>query len=356
VTVTVEGLEGTPQLWFGNAELDVTLVAADQLLVSSPYLGFESPVDVRFASDLGEDTWIEGFTYTDGTAPDPPDTGQDPVDSGDTQDTDTDTDTDTDSPGTGKTAGIVEMSLLQIACPSCFGFASDIEVFASAGFHTPVNASWTDWMPAVGTCVPNLVPSGPSVSFEDVGEYVYLNSGSRSVSLRKTNGSSGATYQSSGMSAQDYVRTASFDLSVPSDSGKEVSGVLATPQGWDSIQPFELLYTNPVTAFSAQMYRQSATFSWSPSGGSGTFMIVVQFFQYYDYYLGLGSYLGSVMCRGNDNGTFTIPQSQFQSYPSGTALVVSMYRYQIENSTMSGSGHSIEGVASLGVMGTGVLQ
>ena len=120
-------------MWFGNAELDVTLVASDQLLVTSPYLGFESKVDVRFASDLGGHV-VEGFAYTDGT-PRTSRYGPGVGDSGDTEDnTDTDTDTDTDLPGTGKTAGVVEMSLLQIACPSCFGFASDLEVYATAAF------------------------------------------------------------------------------------------------------------------------------------------------------------------------------------------------------------------------------
>ena len=144
VTITVEGLDGVNQVWFGNAELDVTLVASDQILVTSPYLGFESSVEVRVASSLGEDRWTEGFTYTDGAAPEPPDTGQDTDD--------TDTDTNSTSP-TGKTAGLVEFSLLQIACPDCFGSASSVEVYANVGFHTPVNSSWVDWLPGVGNCV-----------------------------------------------------------------------------------------------------------------------------------------------------------------------------------------------------------
>lgn len=345
VTITVDGLEGANQVWFGNAELDVTLVAADQLLVTSPYLGFESSVEVRVASSLGEDRWTEGFTYTDGATPDPPDTGKEPEETGDS-----DTDSTTPSP-TGKTAGLVEFSLLQIACPDCFGTTNSVEVYANVGFHSPVNSSWVDWLPGVGNCVQNLAAAGPNVSFEDVGEYVYLNSGSRSVSLRKTNGSSGAVYQSNSLTETDFVRTASFDLSVPGDSGKEAIGALYTPQGWNSIEPAALLYTTIQSAFTAQIRKNNAAFTWSPSGGTGTFVILIQV-----YSPNGANYLGSLTCQGNDNGSMVIPSSQLQSYPTGALLAVSLFRYQIENATLPGSGDSVEGIASLGVMGTGVLR
>jgi hypothetical protein len=347
VTLTVEGLDDATQIWFGDAELDVTKVSGNQLLITTPYLGFEAAVDVRVGNALGEDQWLEGFTYTDGGQPEPPDTGG--SETGDTQDTDTDTDTNTNP--SGKTAGLVEMSLLQVACPECFGMTTSVQVIATVGFHNAVSQSWLDWMPAVGSCGQDLTPSGLSVSFEDVGEYVYLSSGSRSVSLRKSNGSGGATYQSSGMTETDYVRTASFDLSVPNDPGKEAVGAIRTPQGWGSIEPFELLYTQSSSAFSAVIRKQNAQFSWSPSGGSGTFVILIQ------VYNQTGSqYLGSVLCRGNDNGAMTIPKAQLQSFPNGALLAVSLYRYQVENATLPGSGHSIEGIASFGVMGTGVLR
>lgn len=345
VTLTVEGLDDATQIWFGDAELDVTQVAADQLLITTPYLGFEAAVEVRVANSLGEDQWLDGFTYTDGGQPDPPDTGG--TETGDTQDTDTDTNTNP----TGKTAGLVEMSLLQVACPECFGMTTSVQVFATVGFHNPVSQSWLDWMPAVGSCAQNLTPSGLSVSFEDVGEYVYLSSGSRSISLRKNNGDGGATYQSSGLTETDYVRTASFDLSVPGDAGKEALGAIRTPQGWTRIEPFELLYTQSSSAFSAVIRKQNAQFSWSPSGGSGTFVILLQ-----AYNPSGSQYLGSVMCRGNDNGALKIPANQLQGFPNGALLAVSLYRYQVENATLPGSGHSIEGIASFGVMGTGVLR
>ena len=345
VTMTVQGLEGPAQVWFGNAERDVTQVSADQILVTSPYLGFESSVDVRIANAAGEDTWTEGFTYTDGAAPEPPDTGDGGSDSGEPPDT-----SNPVNP-TGKTAGLAELSLLQVACPDCFGMTTNMQVYANVGFHNPVSQSWIDWMPAVGTCQKDLTPSGLNVTYEDVGEYVYLNSGSRSISLRKSNGSSGTVYQSSGLSETDYVRTASFDLSVPADPGKEAIGAVYTPQGWNSVEPFELLYTQLSSAFSANIPKQNARFSWSPSGGGGTFLILVQV-----YSPNGAAYVGSVMCRGNDNGSMTVPAAQLQNYPTGALLAISLYRYQIENATLPGSGHSIEGIASLGVMGTGVLR
>ena len=122
------------------------------------------------------------------------------------------------------------------------------------------------------------------------------------------------------MTAQDYVRTASFDLSVPSDSGKEVSGVLATPPGMghDSAlcaslhRPFQCIY-----GVDSPTERHAFLGS---SGGNGTFMIVVSFFRTTTI-LWAWARIWAVSCVVEMTMELTIPQSQFQSYPSGTALV-----------------------------------
>ena len=112
-----------------------------------------------------------------------------------------------------------------------------------------------------------------------------------------------------------------------------------------------LLYTTIQSAFTAQIRKNNAAFTWSPSGGTGTFVILIQV-----YSPNGANYLGSLTCQGNDNGSMVIPSSQLQSYPTGALLAVSLFRYQIENATLPGSGDSVEGIASLGVMGTGVLR
>ena len=79
--------------------------------------------------------------------------------------------------------------------------------------------------------------------------------------------------------------------------GKEAIGALYTPQGWNTIEPAALLFTTIQSAFSAPIRKNNASFSWSPSGGTGTFVILLQV-----YSPNGANYLGSVICQGNDNG------------------------------------------------------
>ena len=342
VTITGSGFEGALSVSFGNASLDVTKVAENTVVVVSPALGFEDSVDVSLGSDLGTYVLEGGFTYSDSGPPDPVDTGAD--DTGDTDDVEP----------TGLTGGLVDFSLTQIACPICLGLTSYVSVEASVGFHTPTSGSWIGWLPATGQCVQNPSSSALSSSMTDVGEYVYLNSGSRSVSLRRTTGTSGQlVYQGSGLGEEDFIRTAYYDVSVP-DGGSlgsfNVSDGVLTPQGWDNIGPIELLYDYPL-AFTAAIRRSNATFSWSPSGGTGTFIVLIE-----AYNSSSGMLLGSLLCRGQDNGSMTVPSSAFTGFPTGSLLTVGLYRYQVETGTIPANGSSLEGIARMGVIGTGVLR
>ena len=341
VTLSGSGFEGTLSVSFGNASLDVTKVADDAVVVVSPALGFEGSVDVTLSSDLGTHVLDGGFTYSDSGPPDPVDTGADTGDSGGEE-------------PTGLTGGLVDFSLTQIACPICMGLTSYVSVEASVGFHTPTAGSWISWLPSTGQCVQNPSSTVLASSMMDVGEYVHLNSGSRSVSLRRTTGSNGQlVYQAAGLGEEDFVRTAYYDVSVP-DGGSlgsfNVSDGVLTPQGWDNIGPVELLYDFPLS-FSAAIRRSNATFSWSPSGGTGTFIVLIEV-----YNSSSGMLMGSLLCRGQDNGSMTVPSSAFTGFPNGSLLTVGLYRYQVETGTIPANGSSLEGIARMGVIGTGVLR
>lgn len=336
VEITGVGFEGVVTVGFGSTDVAVTKLDPSTLLVTSPAGPWGQAVDVTVTSDLGEAVAEGGFLYSD-TPPD----------------TDTDTDTGSDW-ATGLTAGVAELSLLQIACPDCFGYTSGMDIYASVAFHEPVSGSWLSWLPAEGTCATDPVQSPLASSYLDMGEWAYLAAGSTSLALRRTQGEGGPSYTASGLTDADYITNTSYDLSVPeggSWGSFDVSDAVLTPQGWDSIEPMAMLYTSVQSAFSAQLPRSGASITWSPSGGSGTFIILLGVYNAQGTAL-----LGTLMCRGPDNGAMTLPGAYLSAYPTGALVAVYIYRYQISTGTIPAHGGTLESVAQLGVLGTAVLR
>lgn len=328
--VTIEGIgfDGAIDVYFGNAPVNVTKLGPDSLMVTTPEAGSEMTVDVQVISDLGQATAVDGFSYSK----DQPD------------------DTD-DVNSTGKTGGLVEFSHLQTACPQCFA-VPEITVSASAAFHNPKNGSWTDWMPDLGTCEVNPSNQSLSSSYIDVGDWVYLSTGSRTLALSKSQGPNGPSYVSNSSNSDDFVRTAYYDVQVP-DGGSlgsiEQADALLTPMGFDSIEPEDLLWVDPSYAFGAYIAKSGASFSWSPSG-SGTFSILL------GVYSANGStLLGTVLCRDYDKGYMVVPSSYLSGFPNYSLVAVYMYRYETSESVITNNGSTLEGVASMGVLGTGTL-
>jgi len=328
VTIEGEGFDGAIDVYFGNAPVNVTKLGPDTLMVTTPEAGAEMSVDVQVISELGQATAVDGFTYTDSQ----------PDDSGDVN-------------STGKTGGLIEFSHLQTACPQCFG-VPEITVTASAAFHNPKNGSWMDWMPPLGSCALNPNSQALSSSYVDVGDWVYLSTGTRTLALSKSQGASGPSYVANSSSSDDFVRTAYYDVQVP-DGGSlgtiEQSDALLTPMGFDSIQPEDLLWVDPSYAFGAYIPKSGASFSWSPAG-SGTFSILLGV-----YSANGTSLLGTVLCRDYDKGYMVVPGNYLSGFPNYSLVAVYLYRYETSESVLANNGSTLEGVASMGVLGTGTL-
>lgn len=282
----------------------------------------------------------------------------DPVEVGDTDapdDTAPDTVDDTTHDATGLVGGLVEMSRMQVACPSCFGASSDMLVSASAAFHEPASQTWFGGYADRGSCAVNRVGSPPTTPRIDVGDWVYLTSGSTSIGLRRTVGDSGVMYTADGLSEADFRSTAAYGLSAP-DGGDlgplDVSGAVTTPQGFTSITPAGLLYTNPNAAFTEPLYGSGGNvFTWSGSGGSGDFVVQI------DVYDPSGSsLLATVACRGPDNGAMTVPGSMLASYPAYSLLAVYVYRLELGSFVLDANGATVETSAIVGVIGTAYLE
>ncbi len=349
VIITGSGFTGAVSVAFGDYVVEnVILVDANTIEVTAPAAGVEAPVDVWVQSDLGIVSSPSAFTYAS-EAPD--DTGAADADTDVDADSDTDSDSDTDTSGAGKVGGLVQFSLVQIACPSCLGLTSSLEVGATAAFHDPSKNSWISWLPAEGSCAENPAPSDAASGFLDAGEWVYLTSGSRSVALRSA---SDAIYASESLDEKDFVRNAAYEITA-TEGGRDLSpfsvtDAFITPQAISTVEPYEMLYSTQSSAFSARVPKSRAVFSWSPSGGSGSFVILL------DVYNGSsGAFIAEVMCRGPDNGSMTIPNG-YLSFPSQSLLVIGMYRYVIDSFERPDNASTVETVINLGVLGTGVLQ
>ncbi len=329
VTITGEGMGSATRVYFGRSEVGLTRIDETTIVATAPAAGVEATVDVRVVGEDGEDTLEGGFTYAE-DAPEDTDSG-----GGDHSD---------------ETGGLVQLSLLQIACPQCVGLTTSLQVSAQAGFHDPTRQGWLDWLPAEGSCATDAVSAAPVDTFLDAGEFVYLTSGSRSLGLRSADG----VYSSEGLDEADFVRNAAYDLSAP-EGGRDLDSfsvvdALTTPQSISSLTPTDILFTSPRDAFSARISKSGAAFTWSPSGGGGTFLVVLSI-----YDPGGSSLLGEVTCRGADNGALTVPAGYLSGYPNASLVLVGMYRYTIGTFARPDDGSRVDTVASFGVLGTGSI-
>jgi hypothetical protein len=159
------------------------------------------------------------------------------------------------------------------------------------------------------------------------------------------------TYKASGLDASVWSNLSIYGLSVP-DVGVDMAGAVATPDGFDDIQPVGIL--NPAdTAFTQEISAENATFSWAPSGTSDGLAISLMVYDGASY-----AYKGEVLCWAPDSGNFTIPSSYFYSpvpYSVSDVLFVAIHKYRTTLSPNPIDGGLVEAVAKKGVIGTGIL-
>jgi len=326
VAVTGAGFTGEVSVLFGNAAASVTVLDEGALSVLAPDAGgMEIAVDVTVRANGDEVVVPDGFTYTDGEPPDPDDTAA----------------------GVDGVGGIIEFTHLQIACTSCFGTSSP-QVGAFAAFHEPVAGTWTGWLPDPGSCAQDPSSAQPTSSFLDVGTNVFLTAGSRSIGLTRTTIGGQVQYDAGALTDADFARNTSYDLEA-ADGGSWgpfiVEDVLTTGQMITSIEPVELLLTQPQQAFARGLLQLPIVYS--PYGGEGTFVVLLA------VYNSAGTaQIGTVVCRDYDDGTFTLHQAWASAYPPGSLVAVYMYRYLIAWTPNEAAGSSMESAVSIGVVGT----
>jgi len=358
VTVSGTGFTGDVRFWFGNSEVEVSVIDPQNLVVSTPQVNVEATVDVKLSSDWGEVLLEDAFTFSN-TEPDDPLPGDDGG-SGDEGDEGSGGSGGSGSSGSGGTGGatglyggVASFDYLVVGCPSCFGFAGQLSVDGTAWFHSGTSTDILDWLPAVGTCVVDPAKRDlGSFSTTDVGEHVYLESGSSSLDLRRQTQAGTTFYSTVGLGQTDYVKNAAYDLSV-GDGGSlgafDVEGAVLTTSGFDSVTPVNMLNDTP-SAFPT-MRANNMAFTWAPSGVSTYVVIDLVIFNPSG-----SAVLGEVFCLDADAGSFVVPQSYLSAYPTNALMAVYLYRMELEESVRETDGATIVGMSTFGMLGSGTLR
>ncbi len=335
VTITGHGFGGQTTVTFGRAEVNASVVDEGTLVVTAPAAGVETTVDVSVTTEAGSATLADGFTWAE----------EEPADTGGTG----------NNSGAGKVGGLVQYQLVQIACPSCLGYTSSLQVVATAGFHAPGTRSWLDWLPTKGTCVVDPAPMAASTSFQDAGASVWFEYGPDDhpeVSVELAREGDGV-YAASGLSAEQFVRTAGYR--VEAEGGADVPAfsiteAFFTPDSISALTPAEMLQTEPRQAFTASIRKSRADFTWESNGGTAAFAVVID-----AYHPNSGAFLGEVFCLDADTGSMRVPSAELGGFPDGALLVIGMYRYANDSFQRPDNGSTVETLITFGVLGTGVL-
>ena len=318
---------------FGSAALETTVLDDDLVLITTPKVNSEASVDVTITSGGASFTVDDGFTYADAVPGDSGGGGGD----------------DSGVGPTGLVGGLVELSYFAVGCPSCFGVADSLDFSVAAALHSPVSGSWHSSLPTRGSCARDPATTSLSSSFIDVGARLFLSAGSRTITLNE----SGGVYSAAGLAQSDYVKNTAWDLSA-TDGGSwgpfEVNDVLETPEGFTDLQPIAIAEDGS-RAFTAKIRSTNASFTWAPSGVTESFILRL------DVYTPNGSaFVGSIVCHSADSGGLTVPSSAFSGLPPGGLIAVWMYRYQTGETVLPTNGATLESAASIGLLGTAVLQ
>jgi hypothetical protein len=338
------GFEGEVGVRFGATPATIT-VASDTLIYAEvPPAAAPLSVDIVVESDLGDATLSAAFTYVeDGSGDDGGDEGADGSDGSDGTDG-----SDGGDDLTGLTVGHAALDYFVVGCPGCFGASSNLLIDATATFHAPAAVDWHHYLPAPGSCISNASRTPPSVSARDVGSAAWLHGPSSSpfVPMGRTTIDGLTAYEATGLDASVYVKSTALD--VEDGSGQFTADVVQTvSRGFDTIEPLAIFNdgTSAYTPWSVSADR----FVWAPTGIADAVVIRFDIFR-------SSTFVGDILCRADDTGSFQPPASLFASYYVGDVAAVWIYRLQLSAPVNPDDGSIFSGSSSFGGVGTVTLQ
>lgn len=351
VTIRGTGFLGEVRFWFGNSEVTTTVLDPQTVVVSTPEVFVEATVDVKLVSEAGQVLLPGGFFFSDSSGG----TGSGSGGGSGGSSSGGSSSGGGGSTGGGGSAGLVsgkvEVGAIAVGCPDCFGIAQTY-VASDAVFHAPQAVDWLDYLPAQGTCTLNPAYRDPVSSSLNVGSAVFLQTGATTLTLTQTSREGLVTYQSPSATFDDYVKNASWDLSI-TDGGSlgphTVSGAMFSTSGFTDIQPIEILSDTPY-AFPYLSVGSGASFGWAPAGISDGVVIDLLVFNSLT-----GSLSGEVLCYARDTGAFVVPADRFGTFYVDDLVGIFLYRLKATAAVSPVDGSTIQGISSLGALGTGTL-
>tara|TARA_R110001592_G_scaffold58770_1_gene177839 strand:- start:5478 stop:6371 length:894 start_codon:yes stop_codon:yes gene_type:complete len=242
---------------------------------------------------------------------------------------------------TDLTIGFASMSLTQIACPACVGVTNEFDISASLKLHQPTNGGYSEWVTPIGNCVTQEI--GSHISSEPLNFAGTVNF--NAIQLYPTGPSEWST-----TNVYEYQIPRRTQINVTTDYGTIVNA-FETLEGFDSIEPYTLLWVDPSYAFEAVVSKQGTTFTWYPVISDAQFEILVA------VYTPDGSQLlGMVACMENDVGYMTLPGNYFQSYPSWSLAAVYLTRHRITRTPAPDFNGYLESHQTWTVLGTAHIE
>tara|TARA_B100000902_G_scaffold391494_1_gene442239 strand:- start:1421 stop:2308 length:888 start_codon:yes stop_codon:yes gene_type:complete len=239
--------------------------------------------------------------------------------------------------------GYVNYYLRQVACPACVGEPQELTVEFKAKFFENTNQNHTEWIPQIGTCTDQLLITVPSTNAVDMGQSLTVKGSPNQFSVIKQGSEYVANVYES-MYDRDTTHTVEFD------SDQESFDFISI-RGFDTLEPYTMLYVDPSYAFAAPIYKSGMTFSWTPYGSDSNFMITIA------VYTPDGSQLlGYTACSAPDQGFMTIPGQHLQQYPVWSLAAIHMARHRVEHVPYQPLGGYIESHMEWEVVGTGHIE
>jgi len=214
---------------------------------------------------------------------------------------------------TDLTVGFAEIHFKQIACPACVGAPSEFDISARLNLHYPTAGDYVSHLTPIDTCTTNLYETHVGVQPLNSSQPAYFNG----IMLNPIGPGEWANYN---LYEHQYQRNTSHNII--SENG-DISNAFTTIEGFDSIDPYTLLWVDPSYAFETIISKSSTTFTWAPVVSNSQFEIIIAV-----YSTDGSQYLGAVSCMQEDSGQMTIPGSYFQSYPTWALASVHFIRHR----------------------------
>jgi len=246
-----------------------------------------------------------------------------------------------ENPMTDLTIGFSSIHFRQIACPACVGEPGEFDINADLNLHYPTSGNYLEHLTPVGTCTTDIYEthvSSQALAANDVAMFNTI------VLTPSSNGS----WSNAALYEHQYARNTVYDITTEHGN---INNAFKTIEGFDSINPYTLLWVDPSYAFETVISKSGTTFSWLPILPNTQFEVVVAI-----YSPDGSQFLGAVSCMNDDVGSMIIPGSYVSSYPYWSLAAVHFIRHKTDNVEATEFNGYLQSHMQWEVVGTGHVE